>query len=75
MQTIQPCHLEDLLREEERRYEVWLRRPEGDVRVVDVFHVWGCEHAILLSCEVDEKGEWCGPAAVECVMPMLTMKR
>ena len=28
---------------------------------MDIFHIWGREHSILLSCEVDGEGEWGNP--------------
>jgi len=46
------------LGEEEAADEVGLRGPEGDVAVVDFFHVGGGEHAILLECEVEDEGCW-----------------
>ena len=47
---------------EEGCNEVGLRRPERQVGIVYIFHVRRREHAILLSCEVDEEGDWCYPA-------------
>lgn len=55
--------------EEEAADEVGLRGPEGDVAVVDIFHVGGGEHAILLECEVEDEGCWCldGRSVFYCV--------
>jgi hypothetical protein len=41
-----------LLWEEERANEVWVRRPERDVALVDVHHIGLRVEAILLSCKV-----------------------
>jgi hypothetical protein len=64
-QPPQPAHLRDLLRKEECRDEIRLRTPEGQIGVVDVFHVGGREHAVVLGGEVDEEaggGEVAGGA-------------
>ena len=58
-EVVEPGELEELLGGEEAGDEEWLRGPEGDVAVVDVFHVWGREHAVLLGGEVVEEGGGC----------------
>ena len=58
-EEVQPRELEELLGREEAGDEEGLRRPEGDVAVVDVFHVGGGEHAVLLGGEVVEEGCGC----------------
>lgn len=55
-QPVQPCQLEQLLREEEAGDEVGLRRPEGEVGIMHVLHVGRAEHAVLLRGKVDEEG-------------------
>lgn len=59
VQAVQPCQLEQLLREEEAGDEEWLGTEEGQILVVDVFHVRFRQHAVLLRCEVDEEGGRC----------------
>ena len=48
--------MEELLREEEAGYEERLWGPEGEVGIVDVFHVGSGEHAVLLGGEVEDEG-------------------
>ena len=55
-EVVEPGKLEELLGGEEAGDEERLRGPEGDIAVVDVFHVRGREHAVLLSGEVVEEG-------------------
>lgn len=52
-QAPQPGKLEQLLWEEETCDEEGLGRPEGQVGVVNVLHVWRAKHTILLSSKVD----------------------
>jgi hypothetical protein len=54
--------LEELLREEEASDEEGLWREEGQILVVNVFHVRCGQHAILLCCEVDEEARRRQPA-------------
>jgi len=56
-EPVQPDELEDLLGEEEGAYEDGLWGEEGEVGVVDVFHVWGGEEAVDLGREVDDEAQ------------------
>jgi hypothetical protein len=50
------CHRLQLLWEEEGSDEVRVRRPEGDVALVDVHHVGGGVEAILLGGKIVGEG-------------------
>ena len=68
--------MKELLREEETGDAVGVGRPEGEVLVVDVEHVGGGEHAVLLGCEVEDKGRGClkGSGQYFCQMKFTLMK-
>lgn len=55
---VEPEELEELLGEEEAGDEEGLRGEEGEVLVVDLFHVGGAEDAVLLRGEVVDEGGW-----------------
>lgn len=55
-QLPEPGELEELLGEEESGDEEGLGRPEGEVGVVDVLHVGGGQHAVVLGGKVDGEG-------------------
>lgn len=57
-QSVQPCELKELLRPEEACNEIWMWAEVGYISVVDVFHVWGGEDAILLCCKIDYERCW-----------------
>jgi hypothetical protein len=60
-QAVQPGQLYDLLGEEEATNKVGLGRPERNVSVVDILHVWRAVQGILLNCKVIEERCWCDP--------------
>ena len=53
---VEPGELEELLGEEEGADEVGLGAEEGEVGVVDFFHCWAGEDAVLLRGEVVDEG-------------------
>lgn len=55
---VEPEELEELLGEEEAGDEEGLWGEEGEVLVVDLFHVGGAEYAVLLRGEVVDEGGW-----------------
>ena len=59
--TVQPPNLEELLWEEKARDEKWLRGPEAQVLIMDIFHVGRRQHPIILASKVDQEAGWRQP--------------